>query len=86
MCFFATLIQYTQRMNMSLAIVCMVNHTALDELRKINTNLNEFNSSLISQQSLSYTSEMKNLSSSHCFFKDDIKKKSLVSNYISKMR
>lgn len=30
MCFLATLIQYTQRINMSVAIVCMVNHTAVD--------------------------------------------------------
>ena len=71
-------------MNMSLAIVCMVNHTALDEMRKITSSSNEFNTSLISKQSLGFSNEMKNHSSNQCFFKDDTKKKSLVGVFISK--
>jgi len=42
MCFSATLIQYTQRINMSVAIVCMVNHTAVDiEIQQQSTAANE---------------------------------------------
>jgi len=35
MCFLATLIQYTQRINMSVAIVCMVSFNCLQYLAKI---------------------------------------------------
>ena len=47
MCFLATLIQYTQRINMSVAIVCMVNHTAVDLTHVAEFDQSHFNQSLI---------------------------------------
>lgn len=41
LCFLGTLIQYTQRINMSVAIVCMVNHTAVDLTKNSEMHLND---------------------------------------------
>ncbi len=74
-------VQYIQRVNMSTAIVCMVNHTALKE-QFIITSLDK-NVSL--DLELENTPEITEASESICYFKEQPGKKVDAVNFFSKI-
>ena len=54
---FGFVIQYAQRTNLSIAIVCMVNRTALNQLDELKTNVTQNNNQIIQRTSILFNDQ-----------------------------